>query len=63
MVIDDHLDTGIFGTQFFFEVLSENGLNELAYRVMNQRTHAIVWMVDRPGSNNYLGRMEWKWFT
>ncbi len=33
-----HLDTGIFGTQFFFEVLSENGLNELAYRAMNQRT-------------------------
>jgi alpha-L-rhamnosidase len=38
MVLDDHLDTGIFGTQFFFEVLSENGLNELAYKVMNQRT-------------------------
>jgi alpha-L-rhamnosidase len=34
----DHLDTGIFGTQFFFEVLSDNGLNELAYKVMNQRT-------------------------
>jgi alpha-L-rhamnosidase len=38
MVVDDHLDTGIFGTQFFFEVLAENGLNELAYRVMNQKT-------------------------
>jgi alpha-L-rhamnosidase len=38
MVLDDHLDTGIFGTQFFFEVLTENGLNELAYRVMNQKT-------------------------
>jgi alpha-L-rhamnosidase len=38
MVNDDHLDTGIFGTQFFFEVLTENRLNELAYRVMNQRT-------------------------
>lgn len=34
----DHLDTGIFGTQFFFEVLSENGLHELAYKVMDQRT-------------------------
>lgn len=34
----DHLDTGIFGTQFFFEVLSENGLHELACRVMNQKT-------------------------
>src|SRR5680860_58093 len=28
---DGHLDTGIFGTQFFFEVLSENGMHELAY--------------------------------
>jgi alpha-L-rhamnosidase len=33
-----HLDTGIFGTQFFFEVLAENGLNELAYTAMNQTT-------------------------
>ena len=30
-----HLDTGIFGTQFFFEVLAENGLGELAYEAMN----------------------------
>jgi alpha-L-rhamnosidase len=33
-----HLDTGIFGTQFFFEVLSDYGLNELAYEAMNKRT-------------------------
>jgi alpha-L-rhamnosidase len=32
-----HLDTGIFGTQFFFEVLSENGMHELAYEAMNKR--------------------------
>lgn len=30
-----HLDTGIFGTQFFFEVLAENGMQNLAYDVMN----------------------------
>jgi len=35
---DGHLDTGIFGTQFLFEVLSENGLHDLAYNVMNQST-------------------------
>jgi len=35
---DGHLDTGIFGTQFFFEVLAENGLNELAYEAMNKST-------------------------
>jgi alpha-L-rhamnosidase len=33
-----HLDTGIFGTQFFFEVLAENGLNELAFEAINKRT-------------------------
>ncbi len=33
-----HLDTGIFGTRFFFEVLAENGLNHLAYAAMNQKT-------------------------
>ncbi len=33
-----HLDTGIFGTQFFFEVLTENGLHELAYESMNKKT-------------------------
>ncbi|MFW5756122.1 MAG: family 78 glycoside hydrolase catalytic domain [Tangfeifania sp.] len=34
---DGHLDTGIFGTQFFFEVLSENGLHEMAYEAINKR--------------------------
>lgn len=32
-----HLDTGIFGTQFFFEVLAENGMHDLAYEAMNKR--------------------------
>jgi alpha-L-rhamnosidase len=35
---DYHVDTGIFGTQFFFEVLAENGMNDIACRVMDQRT-------------------------
>jgi len=35
---DGHLDTGIFGTQFFFEVLSENGMHDLAFEAMNKRT-------------------------
>jgi alpha-L-rhamnosidase len=32
-----HLDTGIFGTRFFFEVLAENGMHDLAYEAMNKR--------------------------
>ena len=33
-----HLDTGIIGTRFFFEVLAENGMQELAYEALNKRT-------------------------
>ncbi|MCK5066806.1 MAG: family 78 glycoside hydrolase catalytic domain [Bacteroidales bacterium] len=33
-----HLDTGIIGTRFFFEVLAEHGLNQLAYEALNKRT-------------------------
>jgi alpha-L-rhamnosidase len=33
-----HLDTGIIGTRFFFEVLADNGLNQLAFEAMNKRT-------------------------
>ncbi len=43
-----HIDTGIFGTQFFFEVLSDYGLHELAYEVMNQRT--------KPGFGWWIGQ-------
>ena len=35
---DGHLDTGIFGTRFFFEVLAENGMNDLAFEAMNKTT-------------------------
>ena len=50
----DHLDTGIFGTQFFFEVLSENGLNELAYTVMNQLTQpSYGWWIDQGASTTW----------
>ncbi len=41
-----HLDTGIFGTQYFFEVLSENGLHELAYEAINKK--------DEPGYGRWL---------
>ncbi len=33
-----HLDTGIFGTRFFFEMLAANGLNDLAYEALNKKT-------------------------
>jgi alpha-L-rhamnosidase len=33
-----HIDTGILGTRFFFEVLADHGLNQLAFEAMNKRT-------------------------
>ena len=33
---DGHLNTGIFGTQLFFEVLAENGMSDVAYTAMNK---------------------------
>jgi alpha-L-rhamnosidase len=41
-----HLDTGIFGTQFFFAVLSENGMHDLAYEALNKR--------EKPGFGHWL---------
>lgn len=32
-----HLYTGIFGTQFFFETLADNGMNDEAYEAMNKK--------------------------
>ena len=34
---NSHLNTGIFGTRFFFECLAAHGMNDVAYDAMNQR--------------------------
>jgi alpha-L-rhamnosidase len=36
---DNHLNTGIIGTKYLFPVLSDAGLNELVYSIVNQRTY------------------------
>jgi alpha-L-rhamnosidase len=49
-----HLDTGIFGTQFLFEVLSENGLHELAYEVMNKKTEpSYGWWIEQGATTTW----------
>lgn len=35
---NNHLDTGIFGTKFLFEVLSNYGMHPLAYEILNNKT-------------------------
>lgn len=36
---DSHLDTGIVGTRYLFEVLSDNGRFDLAYKIATQQTY------------------------
>ena len=49
-----NLDTGIFGTQFFFEVLSENGLHELAYDAMNKKTQpSYGWWIEQGATTTW----------
>jgi alpha-L-rhamnosidase len=51
---EGHLDTGIFGTQFFFEVLAENGLNELAYEAMNKKTEpSYGWWIEQGATTTW----------
>lgn len=49
-----NLDTGIFGTQFFFEVLSENGLHEMAYEAMNKKTQpSYGWWIEQGATTSW----------
>lgn len=36
---DYHLDTGIVGTRYIFDVLTENGYADVAYKIATQRTY------------------------
>jgi alpha-L-rhamnosidase len=49
-----HLDTGIFGTQFLFEVLSENGMHELAFDAMNKKTFpSYGWWIEQGATTTW----------
>lgn len=49
-----NLDTGIFGTQFFFEVLSGNGLHDLAFEAMNKKTQpSFGWWIDQGATTTW----------
>ncbi len=49
-----NLDTGIFGTQFLFEVLSENGLHDQAFEAMNKRTQpSYGWWIDQGATTTW----------
>lgn len=51
---NNHLDTGIFGTQFFFEVLADHGLQELACEAMNKRTQpSYGWWIEQGATTTW----------
>jgi len=51
-----HLDTGIFGTQFFFEVLADHGMQDLAYEAMNKTTQpSYGWWVKNGNTTSWEG--------
>ncbi len=50
----NHLNTGMFGTQFFFEVLAGNGMQDLASRVMDQKTApSYGWWIDQGATTTW----------
>jgi alpha-L-rhamnosidase len=51
---EGNLDTGIFGTQFFFEVLTAHGMHEVAYEAMNKRTQpGYGWWIEQGATTTW----------
>lgn len=50
----NHLDTGIFGTRYLFEVLSGNGLGDLASAILNQRDFpSFGWWIEQGATTTW----------
>ena len=51
---DGHLDTGIFGTRYFFEMLAENGMNEQAYTAITKTTQpGFGWWLEQGATTTW----------
>ena len=49
-----NLDTGIFGTQYFFETLADYGMNDLAFEAINKRTQpSYGWWVEQGATTTW----------
>lgn len=55
---DYHLDTGIVGTRYIFDVLSDNGYSELAYKVVTQKTYPSFGYMIEEGATTLWERWE-----
>jgi alpha-L-rhamnosidase len=49
-----HLNTGIFGTRRLFEIIAQNGMNDLAYEIMNQKDFpSFGWWVEQGATTTW----------
>ncbi|MBQ7362347.1 MAG: alpha-L-rhamnosidase N-terminal domain-containing protein [Bacteroidaceae bacterium] len=52
--VNDHLDTGIVGTRYLFEVLCDNGMMDLAYKIINQRDFpGFGWWIEQGATTTW----------
>jgi alpha-L-rhamnosidase len=52
--VNDHLDTGIVGTRYLFEVLCDNGHKDLAYKIINQRDFpSFGWWIEQGATTTW----------
>ena len=52
--VNDHLDTGIVGTRDLCEILVENGLEDLAYKIINQRDFpSFGWWIEQGATTTW----------
>jgi len=55
---DHHVDTGIVGTRYIFEVLTDNGYPEIAYRMITQKSFPGFGYMIREGATTLWERWE-----
>ncbi|MBQ5663714.1 MAG: alpha-L-rhamnosidase N-terminal domain-containing protein [Bacteroidaceae bacterium] len=52
--VNYHLDTGIIGTRYLFEVLCDNGLKDIAYKIINQRDFpSFGWWIEQGATTTW----------
>ncbi|MHA1328348.1 MAG: alpha-L-rhamnosidase-related protein, partial [Promethearchaeota archaeon] len=60
-IIDDqdyHLDTGIIGTRYLFDVLAKYDLNDVAYKIITQKSYPGWYYMIREGATTLWERWE-----
>lgn len=55
---DFHLDTGIVGTRYIFDVLTDNGFDEIAYKIVTQKTYPSFGYMIEEGATTLWERWE-----